>query len=161
VITISYGDELKQSGKIIFTIKGVSMRPLFHADEDAILVVACDPENLKNLDIVLFCRFTPSKGEQYVLHRIVGRRRDGKFIIAGDNCIDWDIVDPKDVHGVVRSAQRGYKPIKLTGFRYTLYKYLWCKPYRFRSFMLYLRNKIMRVGSKIKRICRKILHIGK
>ena len=156
----SYGEELKKSGKIIFTIKGVSMRPLFHTDEDAILVVACDPETLKNLDIVLFYRVTPIRGEQYVLHRIVGRRPDGQFIIAGDNCIDYDIVDPNDILGVVKSAQRGNKPIKLTGFRYALYKYLWCKPYRFRSFVLLVRRLFFRAGSKIKRIVKKILHIG-
>ena len=159
-MTTSYGDELKKSGKIIFTIKGVSMRPLFRTDEDAIFVVACDPEKLKNLDIVLFYRVTSSRGEQYVLHRIVGRRPDGKFIIAGDNRIDWDIVDPKDILGVVKSAQRGNKPIKLTGFHYALYKYLWCKPYRFRSLMIFLRNNIRRVGSKVKRICKKIIHKG-
>ena len=159
-MTTSYGDELKKSGQIIFTIKGVSMRPLFRADVDAILVVACDIERLKNLDIVLFYRVTPLKGEQYVLHRIVDRRPDGKFIIAGDNCVDFDIVDPSDILGVVKSAQRGNKPIKLTGFRYSLYKYLWCKPYKFRSFVLFIRGKIIRVGRKIKRIGKKLLHIG-
>ncbi len=159
-MTTSYGDELKKSGKIVFTIKGVSMRPLFRTDDDAIFVVACDPEKLRNLDIVLFYRVSSSRGEQYVLHRIVGRRPDGKFIIAGDNCADWDIVDPKDILGVVKSAQRGKKPIKLTGFRYSLYKYLWCKPYKFRSFIILLRNKIRRICSKIKRLCKKIIHKG-
>lgn len=154
-MTTSYGDELKKSGKIIFTIKGVSMRPLFRTDEDAIFVVSCNPEALNNLDIVLF-----SRGEQYVLHRIVGRRPDGKFIIAGDNCTDWDIVDPKDILGVVKSAQRGNKPIKLTGFRYSLYKYLWCKPYKFRSLVVFSRNRIRRFGSKIKRFVKKIIHKG-
>lgn len=160
-MAISYEDELKKSGKILFTIKGVSMRPLFRTDEDAILVVSCEPEKLNNLDIVLFNRVTLERGEQYVLHRIVGRRRDGKFIIAGDNCTDWDIVDPDDILGVVNSAQRGNNPIKLSGFRYALYKYLWCKPYKFRSFVLLIRSTIIRVGSKIKRICKKILHLGK
>ena len=159
-MSISYEDELKKSGKILFTIRGVSMRPLFRTAEDAIFVETCDPEKLKNLDIVLFLRVTPSKGEQYVLHRIVGRRKDGKFIIAGDNCIDYDIVDPKDILGVVRSAQRGNKPIKLSGFRYALYKFLWCKPWRFRSFMVFMRNKIRGFGGKIKRGIKKILHRG-
>ena len=159
-MTTTYGDELKKSGEIIFTIKGVSMRPLFRTDEDAIFVVSCDPETLKNLDIVLFYRVTPAKGEQYVLHRIVGRRRDGKYIIAGDNCVDYDIVDPKDILGVVKSAQRGNKPIKLTGLRYSLYKYLWCKPYRLRSLVLFILRKLRRVGSKIKRFGKKIIHKG-
>ena len=150
-MTTSYGDELKKSGKIIFTIRGVSMRPLFRTAEDAIYVVTCDPERLKNLDIVLFYRVTPINGEQYVLHRIVGRRPDGQFIIAGDNCIDYDIVDPKDILGVVKSAQRGNKPIRLSGFRYTIYKYFWCKPYRFRSWVLLMRRKIRSIVKKILR----------
>lgn len=150
-MTTSYGDELKKSGKIIFTIRGVSMRPLFRTGEDAIYVVTCDPDKLKNLDIVLFYRVTPLMGEQYVLHRIVGKRSDGQFIIAGDNCIVYDIVDPKDILGVVKSAQRGNKPIKLSGFRYALYKYLWCKPYRFRFFVLKARMKIRSIGRKILR----------
>ena len=147
----SYGDELKRSGKIIFTIRGVSMRPLFRTAEDAIFVVTCDPEKLKNLDIVLFYRVTPINGEQYVLHRIVGRRPDGQFIIAGDNCIDYDIVDPKDILGVVKSAQRGNKPIRLSGFRYAMYKYFWCKPYRFRAWVLLMRRRIRSIGKKILR----------
>ena len=150
-MAISYEDELKKSGKILFTIRGVSMRPLFRTAEDAIYVVTCDPERLKNLDIVLFYRVTPINGEQYVLHRIVGRRPDGQFIIAGDNCIDYDIVDPKDILGVVKSAQRGNKPIRLSGFRYTMYKYFWCKPYRFRSWVLLMRRKIRSIVKKILR----------
>lgn len=160
-MSISYEDELKKSGKILFTIRGVSMRPLFRTAEDAIFVETCDPEKLKNLDIVLFLRMNPVLGEQYVLHRIVGRRKGGNFIIAGDNCIDYDIVEPKDILGVVKSAQRGNKPIKLTGFKYALYKYLWCKPWRFRSFMVFMRNKIRGFGGKIKRGIKKIFHIGK
>lgn len=158
---ISYEDELKKSGKILFTIKGVSMRPLFRTAEDAIFVETCDPEDLNNLDIVLFIRMSPTLGKQYVLHRIVGRRPDGQFIIAGDNCIDYDIVEPKDILGVVKSAQRDHKPIKLTGFRYALYKYLWTKPYKFRSFVLRVRLRIRSLGSKIKRGIKKIFHIGK
>ena len=153
-MTTSYGDELKKSGKIVFTIRGVSMRPLFRTAEDAILVVTCDPETLKNLDIVLFYRVSPVKGEQYVLHRIVGRRPDGQFIIAGDNCIDYDIVAPKDILGVVVSAQRGNKPIKLEGFRYAMYKYLWCKPYRFRALVLRMRRAVRSLGRKILRRCK-------
>ena len=160
-MAVSYEDELKKSGKILFTIRGVSMRPLFRTAEDAIFVETCDTETLKNLDIVLFMRMHPSLGKQYVLHRIVGRRKDGNFIIAGDNCIDYDIVEPKDILGVVKSAQRGNKPIKLTGFKYALYKYFWTKPYKFRSFVLLVRLRIRSLGSKIKRGIKKIFHIGK
>ena len=160
-MTTSYSDELKKSGKIIFTVKGVSMRPLFHANEDVIYVSACSQKRLKNLDIVLFSRMALANNEQFVLHRIVGRTKDGQFIIVGDNCTYYDIVDPNDILGVVKSAQRGNKPIKLTGFKYSLYKYLWCKPYRFRFLVLCIYQRIRSFGSKIKRVCKKLLHRGK
>ena len=147
-MTTSYGDELRKSGKIVFTIRGVSMRPLFRTAEDAILVEQCLPSSLKNLDIVLFYRLGP-KGMQYVLHRSVGRRDDGMFLIAGDNCTDYDVVAPEDILGIVTSAQRGNKPIRLEGFGYALYKYLWCKPYRFRFVVLRIRTKLRRIGSRI------------
>ena len=160
MMTTSYSDELRKSGKILFTVKGVSMRPLFRAGEDAIYVVTCAPDNLKNLDIVLFNRMTPYNDEQYVLHRIVGRRRDGQYIIAGDNCTYYDIVDPNDILGIVKSAQRGNKAIKLSGFRYALYKYFWCKPYWLRFLVLRIYLKIRSIGSRIKRLCRKLLRRG-
>ena len=55
-MTTSYENELERSGGITITIKGVSMRPLFHADEDAILVKKCSTDTLQKLDIVLFKR---------------------------------------------------------------------------------------------------------
>lgn len=146
--TVSYESELERTGKITITIKGVSMRPLFHADSDAIIVRKCSAAALKNLDIVLFRR-SVANGEQYVLHRIVGRRNDGNYIIAGDNCTDSDIVRPQDILGSVVSAQRGSKPIPLTGIRYAAYKRLWCAPYRIRFMVLRIRQSLRAAAKKI------------
>ena len=143
--TTSYEQELERSGRILITIKGISMRPLFHSDTDAILVEKRPPEKLGDLDIVLFKR-----GVQYVLHRIVGKRPDGRYIIAGDNCMDADIVRPEDILGVVIAAQRSGKPIKLEGIRYSLYETLWCRPYRFRF-------AVLRCWALAKRTAKKIL----
>lgn len=144
----TYESELEQSGKLIFTVNGVSMRPLFHAQTDAILIKKCSPEMLKNLDIVLFKRFGP-KGEQYVLHRIVDKNSDGLFVIAGDNCADADYVRPEDILGVVVSAQRGNKPIKLDGFRYSWYLKTWCAPYKFRFKRLRFRWRLRSIAKRI------------
>lgn len=144
----TYESELEQSGKLIFTVNGVSMRPLFHARTDAILVKKCVPNELKNLDIVLFKRFGP-KGEQYVLHRIVDKTPDGLFVIAGDNCADADYVRTDDILGVVVSAQRGDKPIKLEGFRYSWYLKTWCSPYKYRFKRLKFRWFIRRAAKKV------------
>ena len=147
---VSYENELERSGKIVFTVRGISMRPLFHEKTDAIVVKKCDPETLRNLDIVLHTRPSP-EGLQYVLHRIVGRQSDGKFVIAGDNCVSADIVPPQDILGVLVTAQRGKEPIRLNGVRYALYEKLWCKPYRLRFIILRLRNTAKGAVWKISR----------
>ena len=146
-MTNTFESELEGAGQIAITIKGVSMRPLFHADSDAILVKKCAAGSLKNLDIVLFRR-QGVNGRQYVLHRIVGRRDDGKFIIAGDNCMDADIVSPGDILGSVVSAQRRTKPISLSGFRYAAYKKLWCEPYTLRFKLLRIKNALYTAAKK-------------
>ncbi|MBO4865100.1 MAG: S24/S26 family peptidase [Ruminococcus sp.] len=144
----TYEQELERSGRILFTVRGISMRPLFRAGSDAISVKKCSAETLENLDIVLFKRKN-ANGEQYVLHRTVDRLPDGKFVIAGDNCSGADIVRPQDILGVVISAQRGNKPIKLDGLRYALYKKLWCKPYKMRFKILHCRDKARSAAGKI------------
>ena len=149
-MSTSYETELEQSGRIVFTVKGVSMRPLFRADTDMILVKKTNPAKLKNLDIVLFKRLS-NKGEQYVLHRIVDKTKDGRFVIAGDNCTDADYVLPEDILGLVVSAQRKNKAIPLNGFRYTLYERLWCAPYKFRFLILKIRGKCRRIAKKVLR----------
>jgi len=149
MMTTSYEKELRENGRVVFTVKGVSMRPLFHADTDMILVKRCSVEKLKNMDIVLFRRVSV-KGEQYVLHRIVGRLRDGSFIIAGDNCTGADYVRPQDVLGIVASVQRKNRPIRLQGFRYRLYVNLWCKPYKLRFFILRCVRKFRSMIKKLK-----------
>ena len=145
---VSYESELDRSGKIVFTVRGISMRPLFHEKTDAIVVKKCDPKTLKNLDIVLHTRPSP-RGTEYVLHRVVGRKPDGRFIIAGDNCVSFDIVPPKDILGIAVSAQRRNEPIKLEGLRYTLYERLWCKPYIMRFFVLRCRNRMFGIAKKL------------
>jgi len=144
----TYEQELARSGWILFTISGVSMRPLFRAGTDAISVKKISAETLKNLDIVLFKRKC-ANGEQYVLHRIVNRLPDGRFVIAGDNCSGADIIRPQDILGVVTSAQRGNKPIKLGGRGYALYEKLWCKPYKIRFKILRCRDKARSAVKKI------------
>lgn len=144
----SYESELARSGRITVTIKGYSMYPLFRSERDALIVERCDPEALRNLDIVLFRR-PWANGEQYVMHRIVGRQKDGSFIIAGDNCTDADIVPPQNILGEVISAQRGNKPIPLKGMRYAAYKRLWCAPYKLRFRILRLKQNARAAAGKL------------
>ena len=145
---VSYESELERTGQIIITIQGTSMRPLFRAGSDAIIVKQCPADTLKNLDIVLFRR-AGVNGEQYVLHRIVGKQDDGRFIIAGDNCLDADIVSPEDILGVAVSAQRGSIPVPLSGIRYAAYAKLWCAPYKMRFAVLRMKNRLYRAAKKI------------
>jgi hypothetical protein len=150
----TYEKELERSGIILITVSGISMRPLFHAGSDAISIKKCTADTLSILDIVLFKRKN-SKGEQYVLHRIVDRLSDGRFVIAGDNCSGADIVHQHDILGIVVSAQRRNRPIKLSGLSYALYCKLWCKPYKIRFRILHIRDKARSAAKKIISVRRK------
>ena len=115
MMATSYEQEIEKSGRIIFTINGVSMRPLFRTATDAIFVKKIPDEKLKNLDIVLFKR-----GAQYVLHRIVDKRPDGCFVIAGDNC------SGADMHGaVVAVGERAWLFTAASGTGKTTHIRLW------------------------------------
>ena len=46
-MNVSYESELERTGRIVFTVRGISMRPLFHEKTDAIVVEKCSPKRLK------------------------------------------------------------------------------------------------------------------
>ena len=73
------------------------------------------------------------------------------FLIAGDNCNNYDVVAPSEVLGIVTTAQRRGTPIKMEGFRYSLYMNLWIKPYRFRFVVLTVKWTLRRIASRILR----------
>ena len=63
----TFEQELDSHGRIIFTNRGVSMRPLLRQNRDVMVIDKRGPERLKKYDAVLFRR----DNGQYILHRIL------------------------------------------------------------------------------------------
>ena len=86
--------QIKENGKAYFYTKGVSMKPMLKENRDISVLVPKSREPRLG-DVVLFVR--PSKDNQLVLHRIIGRRKDGAYIIRGDNTYINEPVKPENV----------------------------------------------------------------
>jgi hypothetical protein len=134
---VTFEEELARSGKLVYTNVGVSMMPLLREGRDVMLIEACDESMLHCYDAVLFKRHGVSGRGAYVLHRILKVLPGGKYWIVGDNCITGEVVDGKDILGILTQVQRGGKKIiRNTDFSYRMYVFFWCRPYHLRFFIL-------------------------
>ena len=139
---MTFEEEIQNSGKLIYTTVGVSMRPLIKQGRD-LLIVTKPQGRLKKYDIPLYKR----KNGQYVLHRVVKVKDDG-YVILGDNCIKWenDIKDDQII-GVLTSLVRKGKEVDFNSFGYRFYSRAWYLLYPVRVIFLSAR----RLAGKIKR----------
>lgn len=138
-MAVSLKDELLSSGNVMFTNKGVSMRPLLREGRDLMIIEKRETDTpLDEGTAVLFER--PS-GDM-VLHRIY--RKQGKgYLILGDNCIDPEYVDDKRILGVLTGVVRdGKKRIDVNDKGYKRYVRFWTAIYPVRRFFMKVRNKI-------------------
>ena len=99
----SYESLLKEQGFVLIYTRGVSMEPMLHEGKEQSLIrsvpaIGREPEKY---DVVLFKR-----GQEYVLHRIVGRKGD-LVRIRGDNCYGCDLVKREEIHGILAGFYRG------------------------------------------------------
>ena len=139
---MTFEEEIQNSGKLIYTTVGVSMRPLIKQGRD-LLIVTKPQGRLKKYDIPLYKR----KNGQYVLHRVVKVKDDG-YVILGDNCIKWenDIKDDQII-GVLTSLVRKGKEVDFDSFGYRFYSRAWYLLYPVRVIFMSAR----RLAGKIKR----------
>ncbi len=137
--------QLEETGRVIYTTRGVSMRPLLRAGKD-VVVIERPKEHCKKYDTVLFLR----KNGQYVLHRILKVSGD-RYWIVGDNCISGETVRGEQIIGVLTSLKRGGRTIRVPGWRYRLYTHLWCDAYPARFFLLRVKSLVWRGLRFVKR----------
>jgi len=95
-------EALDECGFIVHRIKGVSMNPTLWQETDSVRLIPSDGTGLKKYDIPLYVRSDGS----YVLHRIIGRRDDGVWIIRGDNCLCKEYIRPEQIIAVAEGYYR-------------------------------------------------------
>lgn len=127
----TFEEEIKKSGKIIYTNVGDSMMPFIRQGRD-VLVISRAEGRLKRYDIPLYKR----DSGQYVLHRILKVRKND-YIICGDNrCIrEYGITD-RHIIGVLTGIIRDGREIPLTDRKYRIYVHLWCDFFTLRAFII-------------------------
>lgn len=106
--------------KVPVTVAGSSMSPfLHHGDTVYLSPVTGAP---KKGDIVLYTR--PSG--QYILHRVVGRNRDGSYIMLGDVQTDREWIESAaSIHGIVVCALHKGKLLTPKSPRWRFFATVW------------------------------------
>ncbi len=119
-LLLPFMKEMLSEGKTVrLTVTGNSMLPLLRNRTDSVFLVA--PKKIKKYDIVFFER---DNGEA-ILHRIVGKRKDG-YVIVGDNQLVLEAcIRPEQILGVVTAFTRSGRTFSVNKWWCRLYGAVW------------------------------------
>ncbi len=131
----TFEDEIKRTGRIIYTNVGDSMMPLIKQGRD-VLVISAVNGRLKRYDIPLYKR----DSGQYVLHRILKVRKND-YVICGDNRCnkEYGITD-RHIIGVLSGIIRDGREIPVTDIKCRIYAHLWCDFFPVRVLIIRIRQ---------------------
>lgn len=138
-------EKLREGGLVTFSPHGQSMLPLIREGMDSVTISALKCM-AKIGDVVFYQR--PSG--QFVLHRIVGRDKDG-LVLCGDNQLDRETGVRDDwVIGIMTSVRRNGKELSCKSCKYRVYVKLllpaWKIWMRIRPVLSRVKRKIKKVG---------------
>lgn len=97
---------LKEKSEVAVLTSGISMRPMLREHRDVVIIERVN-RPLRVNDVPLYRREGCSR---LVLHRILKIRRDGGYVIRGDNLLvnEYDVKD-EDIVGVLKAFYRDGK----------------------------------------------------
>lgn len=135
----SFEEEIKKSGRIIYTNVGDSMMPYIKQGRD-VLVISEVNGRLNKYDVPLYKR----DSGQYVLHRIL-KVRENDYVICGDNRWnkEYGITD-RHIIGILTGVIRDGQEIPVTSRKYRIYVHLWCDLFPVRAFILHVCQFVKR-----------------
>ena len=138
--------ELQEQGQCLIQTVGVSMEPLLHMRQNTVVLRRVDGALRKN-DVVCFLRQSADSAEpEYVLHRIIKVGPDS-CLIRGDNCLQNEYVENKNILGVMTGYFSGDEYIDCANDR-RYRRYVRLVPFRYAA----RKGKIF-----VKRVIRKCL----
>ena len=123
-----FSEQLANGKSVIFSPRGVSMRPLIRQGKDSV-VISPITESPAKYDII-FYRYPDGK---YVLHRIVKVTEDG-YLCLGDNTYWYETVKNDYVLAVVTAFRRGRRQFDVSNRWYRLYCRIWVTAFPLRKF---------------------------
>lgn len=136
-------DVVESGGVFPLVVTGRSMTPTMHPQRDKVFLVSPKKRLPKKKEIVLFKR----DDDTYVLHRIIGKDKDGRLKINGDaqNWTEW--IRQEQIIAVVDAVERKGKKFSSDSPKYRCYLWLWgfTRPFRPALFRV---NRLLRGGKK-------------
>ncbi|MBQ0030847.1 MAG: S24/S26 family peptidase [Bacteroidales bacterium] len=133
---MTFEDVLNEHGVLIYENVGDSMMPLIKQGRDKMVIVRRPEGRLKKYDVPLYRR----DNGKYVLHRIM-EVRENDYVICGDNrwCCEEGITD-RHIIGVLSAVIRNGKTVNVTDKQYQRYVFLWCRFFKLRQVIFWLRD---------------------
>lgn len=139
---------IRENGRIVSVPVGKSMWPMLKNRKDHIVIAAVD-RPLHRYDVPMYRK----AGGHFVLHRIIRVKKDGEYVICGDNLWrkEYNVRD-EDIVGVLAGFFKGEHYVECeTNRLYHAYVFVWRFLYPFRSCLLIAKEYC----AKIKRIIMK------
>ena len=129
----TFEEEIERTGKLVYTNVGDSMMPLIKQGRDLLIIEKPDGR-LKRYDIPLYKR----DSGQYVLHRVMKIKKDGSYVMCGDNRsqLEYGITD-RHIIGILTDIIRNGQTIPVTIPKRTL----WFRSVRYRKAVFRLKKK--------------------
>lgn len=133
----TFEEEIKRTGKLVYTNTGDSMMPLIREKRDLLIIERVNGR-LKKYDVPLYKR----DSGQYVLHRIL-KVRSSDYVLCGDNRTkkEYGITD-RHIIGVLTGIVRDGRTISVRDKKYRLYVHLWCDFFPIRAFVLKVKRRL-------------------
>lgn len=131
-------EQLASGGKVRFKPNGTSMLPTLRQGIDEVELTAfC--KKLRKYDIAFYRR----ENGQFVLHRVVGKTRDGAYIIRGDHQFEYEYgICDDDIIAVCSGIYRNGKYISANSLLFYLWAVLGPLYFRTRFRLSKLKKKI-------------------
>ena len=139
---------LASGGEFCIYPKGTSMLPLIVQTRDSVVLKRNFDIPAKKHDIAFYRR----KNGQFVLHRVMDICSDGTYVMCGDNQLVLEKgIEKEQIIAYVSLINRKNKAVRMEGFIYSAYVFLWTKMTIRRMFFF-----PRRVKSKLARMVRKV-----
>jgi len=123
-------EQLENGKAVTFIPQGKSMEPMLKGGKDVVMLKK--PQGrLRLFDVSLYYR---RETDRYVIHRVVGFKPDGSYVMCGDNNFEkeYNITDD-DIIGVVTGFYHKGNMKSIDSFTYRMYCNFW---YYFRPIRL-------------------------
>ena len=100
------------------------MRPLLVQGRDSVILRKREGIPAKKHDIAFYKRLDG----QFVLHRVMKIKKDGTYVMCGDNQFALEEgIAPEQIIGYVSDIYRGEKRFSVESLKYRAYVFLWTK----------------------------------